>query len=173
MVQFRLKRFTTKCMWWFQLIILPSNASHCIFWTSSLLNFSTPKFWRLWSNIGARTSLTFIPKPCNEMLQKIHNHSFSCQHIMKFKIHIMGRLYIHNPKPTYKSWDTVLDGLQQPTTAPFRIIEGLHLAKLNLEELGDHLYCRCENYSWAMSHLQSYDGFGGFPLVGSHSIKSL
>jgi hypothetical protein len=42
--------------------------------------------------------------------------------------------------------DIVLDGLQQPTIAPFRIIEGLHLAKLNLEELGHQLYCHCENY---------------------------
>jgi hypothetical protein len=46
----------------------------------------------------------------------------------------------------YMFGDIVLDGLQQPTIAPFRIIEGLHLAKLNLEELGHQLYCHCENY---------------------------
>ncbi len=44
-------------MYWIQLPIFPSSVSHCIFWTSSLLNFSTPSFRRLCSNVEARTSL--------------------------------------------------------------------------------------------------------------------
>jgi len=57
-------------MKWIQFPILASKTSHCSFWTSSLLSFSTPSFWRLSSNTLERVSL-------NNNKDENHDHSNS------------------------------------------------------------------------------------------------
>ena len=51
------KQLTAICMYWFQLTILPSTASCCIFCTSSSLNLSNPSFLKLCCSVEDRTSL--------------------------------------------------------------------------------------------------------------------
>lgn len=69
-------------MYWIHLPIFPSRVSHCIFWTSSLLNFSTPSFCRLCSNVDTRTSLQpQMTPPCSWLNKgKLDdlNHSVMC-----------------------------------------------------------------------------------------------
>jgi hypothetical protein len=69
-------------MYWIHLPIFPSRVSHCIFWTSSLLNFSTPSFCRLCSNVDTRTSLhPQMTPPCSWLNKgKLDdlNHSVMC-----------------------------------------------------------------------------------------------
>lgn len=71
-------------MKWIQFPILASKISHCSFWTSSLLSFSTPSFCRLSCNTLERASLH-------------NNNDDNTNYIAEVTLLIVGYVYNRNP----------------------------------------------------------------------------
>lgn len=82
---------TAICIESFQLLILASKSSHCIFWISSLLSFSTPRFRRLFSKTGTRHSLNSIEIKLNISTKT----SFAIFLFVLYKLQQLGDFWNH------------------------------------------------------------------------------